>query len=695
MNEKHPPTRRSFTRILFFFLLLALVFCRFVLQTRLPLFARPNSWADDTLLDGYAYELVHGNGLGPYVCRFHPYSTALEKHPGFSFFLAGTHLLRIPYLAGVGALWCFACLWTVAALRPVVRSRWWRLAMLTLLLFSPYSMDVTSQRAHVLAIVAPISLLLGGSFIGWIFRRNAPLRTRLPWIAGASFSLGFYGVLRADYIWTLAMAAGAAAILALAAVLEPRGTLRRVSLCRVLPSLLVPFFAFAAATNALRTWNAAKYGVFATNDFTETGFSKACLALMSVKPEREEPMVYVAKDAFERAASQSPALSRIFPELKARLYQPRGEILPNGEVMREWYAWWLRWVAASPEYGIYTEGAVEADRYFLEMASEIETALSDGRLPKRKALILSPFTGPLTPKRFCKIILYALRVNGREAVARRQLSARRVVPEDGPTLNMIRQLTRQEPPSDKGFRKYIRVVGSLVSEKPGRIAITVKDKRNHVHKVRVSPRGPAGASDPEHVNDPYFDFAITDSMMDLDSAIASVRVGDSMVWSGPLTGLATVAEPSLHVFARTVVFEPDRDQGLPPADWSVPLANRLIAAFRFVFPPVFFAAILLHVFRFFRLFRGKRAFSRSGTVSWTFATVILLSAFSVCFLASANFFEAWPDTPQPFYILPAYSLLDLFSIVVLATCRIDGESITARFPRRMNRYSSPSRVSRG
>lgn len=389
----------------FAFGLAAVMLClfRLVLQLRLPVFGRPASIEDDMLMASYADAIRKGEWLGAYSER------ALEKFPGHGVFLAFADWLGIPYMLALGIFWVLAAVVFLAAMRRWRAGRWVSLAAFSVVLFSPVMLQTHAQRLYLMASVPPTILLLVSSFMV----QAAPGAPRFRWekwlYAGlASLSAGYYAVLRQDAIWVLALLALLFLVFAFQGFwdfLRDGRRVRSLALCLVRAAL--PLAAYAAASLSLSAANYARYGVWMKSDFTEGGFARACLSLMSIRPDEERPLVYVSESTIRKAFAESPALRRLEARYDERREKRPIGMMANREWEREFYAWQLRWSAASA--GVYAKGAPYADGYFRQVADEIDAAVREGRLAKRDAVLLSPFTGPLTGTRFWRIVRHSLK----------------------------------------------------------------------------------------------------------------------------------------------------------------------------------------------------------------------------------------------------------------------------------------------
>jgi hypothetical protein len=655
-----PKAERAWKALAFFAAVFALAAFRLALQASLPVYARPSSGHDDLLLADYAANWAAGNAWGPYFGDY--LATALEKLPGFSLFLGVGRKIGVPFSLWFGLAWVSSCFAALAAFRPILLNRIAATAAFAWILLCPPMLDMTAQRLYCLGLVGPVALLLASSALALVLRRDAPVRIWLPWLVLQSAAFAFYGILRADAQWTFLLVAGAAVLfLHRPPLRNGRGPFLR-SVLKDAVVAAVPFLAFVSASECLRCYNERHYGVHATNDFTETGFADACLALMRIRPEAESPKCYVSHDAFRKAFRASPALAELEPEIERGLYtrEPCPERMANGELMREYYAWNLRWAAS----GLYREGAGRADGFFRRCAEEIRTALDDGRLEKRDALVLSPFTGPIDFPRLRKILLHSLRNGFGTVLSRKGFQAKIPDVEDSETLRALEDVAGERIPYRGCDLESVRVRAFfLPADSSAKTRLLVSDGKGATLVPKTVFRDyPAGSgTDGRASARPYADFAVTSEMMDLPSARLSVSLNRRTVWEGPLASAREMSSAELEADVRVDEKRRDGPPRLPLARRSTAVANRLLSVSRFL-SPVPCAALLVHALLGIRLlFPGKRF--RTDVRLWLFGTGLLLVAWAVLFVCSANFFEAMPDGFPFWYAVGAYAVLDVFAVL--------------------------------
>lgn len=142
--------------------------------------------------------------------------------------------------------------------------------------------------------------------------------------------------------------------------------------------------------------NAANYRAFhsfAKSEFNASSFKAAYKALLRIKPDRDQRFVAVSTEVLEKAYSVSPAFAQLRPQLEGELGRnwqvPAFDALGLHEIGTPWLLWALRSTANAQDVH---ESAASADRFYRDVAREINRACDEGRIPSR--FVLSTLLGP-------------------------------------------------------------------------------------------------------------------------------------------------------------------------------------------------------------------------------------------------------------------------------------------------------------
>jgi hypothetical protein len=161
---------------------------------------------------------------------------------------------------------------------------------------------------------------------------------------------------------------------------------------------------------------------FSKSELTASSFRAAYKSLLRIKPVRDQRFVAVSNDAFQKAYDASPTFAQLKPQLEGELGHnwqvPALETLGIHEIGTPWLFWALR--STANMQGIH-KSAASADRFYRNVAREINRACDEGRVPSRPVLssLLDPgaiASIPGMPQSFPRIAaLFALTYHKIEA----------------------------------------------------------------------------------------------------------------------------------------------------------------------------------------------------------------------------------------------------------------------------------------
>lgn len=362
--------KRDWSRKACWLLAAALILARLALGATQLLLLTPNSaLLDDTLLYKAAVSISQGQWLGEYGWL------TLSKYPLFSIWLAGLHLLRIPYLLGGQLLYTLAAALGAAALFPVLRQNRLRLLAFAALLYNPAAMAAEVQlRVYRDNITPALALLFFAGYAGYALRRKAPLKTNWGWLALAGLGLAGNWLNREDGVWLLPFALAATAALAAFCFWE-KETADKGAKCA---ALCLPFALTAAAVLAVCAVNGAYYGRFVLSDFTSREFNDAYGAMVRVESAAPQDKVPVPHDVRRMLYEHVPLLAELEPFLESDAYYNDYGSVPEQEFYGGGFYWALR--RAVSEAGYYAD-ANTAKAYYEKVAAQVNALCEDGTLP--------------------------------------------------------------------------------------------------------------------------------------------------------------------------------------------------------------------------------------------------------------------------------------------------------------------------
>jgi hypothetical protein len=361
----------------------------------------------------------------------------------------------LPLLLAEQLLYAAACGLLVVAVRPWLPWSGARLALFSVLLFNPLTWNhQPATRVIREGIYPALTLIVIACAVGLVSRIEESRAASRLWAPGLGFALSAFWLTREEGPWIVPSLLA----VALPAALRWRNTWR--PLLRSAPAFLA---AGSILPLAIASMNAARYGIFATNEFREGPFRAAVGALQRVEHAGWRARVPVPTEARLRVYRVSPRFAELRPWLEGPLgegWTRDGCVGTGGAICDELSGGWFMWALRDgvKAAGYYRRGGRAVAAYY-GLAAEV-----NGVHPKR--LACGPGSTSLVPP---------LRSEHLPAVRSAMLQAARllVVPEDeaGPSesvgsweeLALFRDLTRDrlaptaggagEPTTWRGFHQ--------------------------------------------------------------------------------------------------------------------------------------------------------------------------------------------------------------------------------------------------
>jgi len=398
---------------------------------------------DDRLYMTLAQHLAAGRWLGPFD------NLTLAKGPFYPMWIAASFIAGIPLMLSQNLLYLAACLVTILALTPAVRSSPGLVAIYAVLLFSPVMFAMTRVLRD--AVYAPLTLLLAACLVGLFLRRARPWRSLASWAGGAGLALSAMWLTREDTLWILPSVLG---LLAATALSPWRRGLDRLWPRTVI--LVSPLLIWGAAIAVISTINLLVYGAFVTTEVASGEWLAAYGALSRVEPDSQQRYVIVPRHVRERIYAASPA----FAELRATIEGERGRewgsygcehLSVCNDIAAGWFMWMFR---DAVEGAGYYRSAPMALAYYRRLAHEVNAACDAGTLrcgPPRATM------APRWRREYGPFVLHSFQRAVKQVVSFGEISpfivpAPSVGPE--PMLLPFRWLTRDRltPTSDRRLR---------------------------------------------------------------------------------------------------------------------------------------------------------------------------------------------------------------------------------------------------
>jgi hypothetical protein len=309
--------------------------------------------------------------------------TAFVRPPAYPLFIAFVHLWHIPLRLGIELTQMAGYLVLVAGLRWASIPRSVCLAAYAVMILHPGSFQLNSVTMADNFYAAVLPLALGGLLLTFF---TAKLR-HATW-TGVALAV----------LWNT----------------------REESF--LIPPMLVLFVLIAIIRERLvtRSWKRARYWVkpagamlgtllllnstvdafnyrafhsFSKSELTASSFRAAQKSLLRIKPARDQRFISVSTDALQKAYSVSPTFAQLRPQLEGELGHnwqvPAFDALGIHEIGAPWFLWALRSTADAQNIH---KSAEFANRFYRNVAREINRACDEGRVPSR--FVLSSFLDP-------------------------------------------------------------------------------------------------------------------------------------------------------------------------------------------------------------------------------------------------------------------------------------------------------------
>jgi len=310
---------------------------------------------------------------------------AFVRPPAYPLFIAFVHLLHVPLRIGIELMQAAGYLVLVAGLRKAGAPVWICLTSYAAMTLHPGSFQLNSVTMADNFYAAVLPLALGGLLL-------TLLTAKLAHATWTGVALALLWNTREESFLIPPMIV----LFFIVALVRQRSVLRfwKPALrywLKPIGAILGPLLLLNLAVEAA---NYQAFHSFSKSELTASSFRAAHKALLRIKPVRDYRFVSVTTDALQKAYSVSPTFARLQPQLEGDL--GRGwrshafSALGIHELGTPWLLWALRH-AATTTPGIH-ENAISANRFYRNVAKEINRACDEGRIPSR--FVLSSFLDP-------------------------------------------------------------------------------------------------------------------------------------------------------------------------------------------------------------------------------------------------------------------------------------------------------------
>lgn len=322
-----------------------------------------------------------------------PYSwTAFVRPPSYPLFVALVHLGGIPLRIAIEFLQMGSYLVLVGALRKAAVPRIGCLLIFAAMILHPASFEFNDYTMSDCFYAAILPLAIGGLLL-------TLFTAKLGHAAWTGIALAVLWNAREESFLIPVMLA-IFVILALAGR-RAEGQAWRASVSYWLKPMGAMLGTLALFLVAVDAANYRTFRGFAQSDMTSPSYKAANKALLRIKPSRNQRFISVSTEAIQKAYEVSPAFAQLKPQLEGEIGQtwqvPTFATLGVHEY-GHWFMWAFRSAAASTD-AIYASPE-SANRFYRNVATEINRACDDGRIPCRFVLASFLDPGAFTQLRF-------------------------------------------------------------------------------------------------------------------------------------------------------------------------------------------------------------------------------------------------------------------------------------------------------
>lgn len=301
--------------------------------------------------------------------------------PVFPLFMECLRLIGLPLRLALEIFYCgsacflTAVLWRVGA--PVAMT----ILAAVALIFHPASFQLPN-RCHAEIMLAPLMMGAVASTLYWWIARNRSDAWR--YAVHAAIWWGLAWNVRKESIVIIPVFL---ALLGFGLFAERKAGWRRV----IVGVAIILCFCLATET-AIKGVNWLRWGLFATSLQTAPGYRSAIKSLQSIRPDPPLDYIPVPAEVRKRAYAVSPAFAKLEPYLEGEVARgwamhskpfadSKGLIgLGEYEIAAGWFYWAFYDAVVAAGYG---SDPAEADRFLAQIGTEVNAAISDGRLPGR------------------------------------------------------------------------------------------------------------------------------------------------------------------------------------------------------------------------------------------------------------------------------------------------------------------------
>ena len=357
----------------FWSIVILLTLLRIGLMLKLPFYAIGNAKYDDFLLLDYAKSIANGAWLGDYG------RLTLVKGISFSLFILLCKYLFMPYSLGLVLFYIGAALVFCIAIKYIIKKKEILAICFLFLIYCPTGFSLRlAQKIYRMAIIYPSVLLTVACLIGLYLRKDKNVKDQMIWLIGSGLSFSFFWFIREDSIWLAPFFFGALIITIIYYLLFLKVKIKeKIIRCLV---MIIPIAIFILTNTAICVTNYHYYGVYTTNDRTDTEFADLVGNMLQIKAPKVADDIWISRETMEKLMTVSPTLASIEDTVLYYYDAWSGE---RGQLNGDIFTWALR--DAVSACGYY-DTAVHAKEFYTKVNNEVEEAFKNGSLEKQEAI---------------------------------------------------------------------------------------------------------------------------------------------------------------------------------------------------------------------------------------------------------------------------------------------------------------------
>ncbi len=338
---------------------------------------------DDLFFAKAAHYIIHGQWMGPYN------QMTLIKAPFYPFFMVLSFFTGLPLFFNETIFFVVACIVLFFAFIPLIKNRWWRLLLLTLVLYCPASLiTLINIRVYREFVYFSLTLYIVAFSIGLFLRLDSKTPVLLLWSIGLGLSMGAFMITREEGVWIYPIL-----FLLLISCLFFIWLKKMDKKIKRSFLILLPVFLWYIPGFIVSSLNYSHYGFWGTTEQLDPDFNRVLSTLGRIKTSGAwHPAIQIPQEARMKAYEVSPILYEMKDSIESAVVKWNIYDDQSMSFKPEWYLsqytngggeigahflWLFRDVVY--EKGYYATGKYPRD-FYKQLADQLESACNDGKL---------------------------------------------------------------------------------------------------------------------------------------------------------------------------------------------------------------------------------------------------------------------------------------------------------------------------